>query len=111
MNIVSLNHAGSNPKSKCIFGLSFREHPVCTVTAAVVGVLYWIVVWAAYRGATSYHNALGYQWVSFMILSVPWFGIAGFNTLCLLLCSVNAAVIFVVVYVILSELFDRWLGA
>jgi hypothetical protein len=111
MNIISLDHAGSKPKSMGIAGFPFREHPICTLTAAIVAVLYWISVWAACRSAQANNTGLGYEWVPFMILSAPWWSVAGIGTLCLLLCGINATVVFVVGYVILSWLFDRWLGA
>jgi hypothetical protein len=111
MNILSPNHASPNPKSKAILVLPFREHPICTFTAAMVAVLYWISVWAAHRSAQANNTGLGYEWIPFMILSAPWCLVAGASTVCLLFCGINAAVVFLVAYKILSVLSGRCLGA
>jgi len=106
-------------------GFQFREHPVCAVLAGVAAVLYWISVWGAYSAAESNVTGLGYEYIPFMILSLPWSGLSqyvlslipnhetahvAFGISCLSLCGVNAAVLFFVVYRMLSRLFDRWLG-
>ena len=50
----------------------FREHPVSAVSAGVVAVLYWISVCGAYSAAESNVTGLGYEYLPFMILSLPW---------------------------------------
>jgi hypothetical protein len=106
--------------------LQFREHPICTVSAGALAVLYWIAVWWAYRGAEANNTGLGYEWVPFMILSEPWSGflscvapmISNYHTTyetyivsCIWLCGINACILFLVIYLMLSHLFDQWLGA
>jgi len=107
-------------------GLRFRDHPACTVSAGIVAVLYWISVWGTYAWAESHVSGLGYEAIPFLVFSWPWsalfYGVCSqipnhetawltYAAICIFLSGVNAVILFLAIYVVLSGLFDRWLGA